>query len=90
MKSHIFPKFLLKQWILNSWNEDNRFNTLYTIDLCSQKYTSTVIDSKEKIDKILNNNKVFYLNFENNWISDYAKEWNENTKHHFIIYIDHF
>lgn len=84
MKSHLFPKFLIKNWILSCWNNDDNFNRFYTIDLYSKKYDEEIIDSETKIDYILKNKRTFYLNFDDKLAKNLEKEWNSKYESPFF------
>lgn len=60
MRSHIYPQFILKEWIKNfSLFDPTQFHNFYTIDLYQEKYVSEEITDEKTIDKILNQERVF-------------------------------
>lgn len=84
IKSHIFPKFLLKQWILYFWNQDkSKYQNLYKIDLNNSKFYYVEIKDEKNIRSILDSDKTFYLDIVDELIDDNEKSWSKNYENPF-------
>lgn len=85
MRSHIFPQSLLKQWIKTIWQHNNEKVSFFVINLIiDENYLIKDILNEDDIKYVLNNERTFYLNIEDNLISEYEKEWNKKYEAPFL------
>lgn len=91
IRSHIYPKHILKEWINYQWKINQEKVLLFIVDLYLEEFSLLEeINKIEDIQKVLNKKRFFHLNIKDNLIASYEKEWNEEYEQPFFKIYNQF